>query len=76
MVLHSSGEFIAGCCTIPLDRDNAQGYGSATTYARRYGVQAIVGMVAEEDDDGNGASARDEEESPRTSAPKKSLFKR
>ena len=55
LLLHKSGEYISGTSTIPLDRMNAQGYGSAATYARRYGVQAIIGMVAEDDDDGNVA---------------------
>jgi hypothetical protein len=73
MVLHKSGEFISGTCTIPLDRDNAQGYGSAATYARRYGVQAICGMVAEDDDDGNAASS---DRKGRPADPKKGLFGR
>jgi len=31
------------------------GYGSALTYARRYGLSALVGIVTEDDDDGNNA---------------------
>lgn len=62
MLLHKSGQFIGGTVFIPLERNNAQGLGSATTYARRYGVQAIIGMVAEKDDDGEAASAEVEEE--------------
>lgn len=79
LLMHKSGEWIGGTCTIPLDRDNAQGYGSAATYARRYGIQAITGMVAEDDDDGNGACAGEEEEPeerPRKAAKKKGLFGR
>ena len=34
-----------------------QDQGSAITYARRYGVMAVLGLVADEDDDGNAASA-------------------
>lgn len=32
--------------------------GSAITYARRYSLSAILGVVADEDDDGNGAQGR------------------
>lgn len=81
-ILHTSGEYLSSVCTIPLDRDNAQGYGSALTYARRYGVSGIVGMVAEDDDDGNGACKHrsgggeepEERAAPSKSAPKKGLF--
>lgn len=44
---------------MPLDRQGgAQGMGSAITYARRYSLSAIVGVVTEEDDDGNAAQGR------------------
>jgi hypothetical protein len=33
-----------------------QGLGSATTYARRYALSAILGIVTDDDDDGNMAS--------------------
>lgn len=56
MLLHSSGEWIRGSLTIPLQKVDAQGYGSATTYARRFSLAAFVG-VAPEDDDGNAAAA-------------------
>jgi hypothetical protein len=45
-----------GTLTIPLAKVDAQAYGSATTYARRYALAAFVG-VAPEDDDGNAAAA-------------------
>lgn len=38
-------------------KDDPQGFGSAITYARRYQICAIFGIAAEEDDDGNAASA-------------------
>ena len=46
----------AGTLFMPADRKNAQGYGSALSYARRYGLQTAFGL-ATEDDDGNAASA-------------------
>lgn len=54
-ILHSSGEWFAGRIAMKPVKDDPQGIGSAITYARRYGLQAIVG-VAPEDDDGNAAS--------------------
>src|SRR5690606_15187526 len=49
-------ELSAGKVFVPADKNNAQGYGSAQTYARRYGLQMAFGL-ATEDDDGNAAAA-------------------
>lgn len=38
------------------DVNDPQKYGGGVTYARRYGYTAALGLVAEEDDDGNTAS--------------------
>lgn len=54
---HISGEWISGEMLLPLIKVDAQGVGSAITYGRRYGLAAIVGIVADEDDDGNAASS-------------------
>ena len=59
-ILHSSGQWIGSILTIPCDKANAHGYGSAATYARRFGLQAIAG-IAQIDDDGNAAVARQPE---------------
>jgi len=56
-LLHSSGEWISDRCWLPVAQKTAQAYGSAITYARRYGLAALAGVAAEEDDDGNAASA-------------------
>lgn len=58
-LLHASGEFIEGDTPLLMGKNDMQALGSAITYARRYGLAAIVG-VAPEDDDGNAASARPE----------------
>lgn len=55
-ILHASGQWIEGRLVLPVSKTDAQGYGSALTYARRYGLAAAVG-VAPEDDDGNLAAA-------------------
>lgn len=57
VILHASGEWIAcGKVSVPVSKGDAQGYGSALTYARRYSLSSAFG-VAPEDDDGNAASA-------------------
>ena len=45
VLLHESGEFIAGTIEIPLAKPDAQGIGSAVTYARRYSLAAVVGIA-------------------------------
>ena len=56
ILMHASGEWVSGVIAIPVAKDNAHGYGSALTYARRYALAAAVG-IAPEDDDGNAAAA-------------------
>jgi hypothetical protein len=56
--VHESGEtYSAGKLHVPAVKHDAQGYGSALTYARRYSLMAACG-IAPEDDDGNAASKR------------------
>jgi hypothetical protein len=58
LLIHESGEILsAGMLTVPASKNDAQGYGSALTYARRYSLMAACG-IAPEDDDGNAASKR------------------
>ena len=57
-IMHSSGEWLEGEFIIPCKLD-AHGIGSAITYARRYGLQAVAGVPAE-DDDGNHAVKENE----------------
>lgn len=55
-LLHGSGQWIEfGPLTVPCAKVDAHGVGSATSYAKRYGLSAALGIVAEDDDDGNGA---------------------
>lgn len=56
ILIHNSGEFISSTVSTKLQQDTAQGVGSALTYLRRYALSAMVGVVADEDDDGNAAS--------------------
>lgn len=56
VLTHSSGQYIAGALTLQASKADAQGVGAAITYAKRYGMCAILGVSADEDDDGNAAS--------------------
>lgn len=56
ILLHESGETLESFTEILYAKANdAQGQGSGITYARRYGLQSLCGVGAE-DDDGNKAS--------------------
>lgn len=56
--IHESGETLScGQIHVPASKHDAQGFGSALTYARRYSLMAACG-IAPEDDDGNAASKR------------------
>ena len=55
VVLHSSGQWISSTFSVPVSKKDAQGFGSAITYARRYSYAAALG-IAPIDDDGVAAS--------------------
>lgn len=53
---HAGGESLSlGKLFVPANRNDAQGFGSALTYARRYALVTAFGVPVE-DDDGNAAS--------------------
>lgn len=54
-LVHECGEWIEETMQIPLTKSDAQGVGSATTYARRYQLASLTGLY-QDDDDGNAAS--------------------
>jgi len=64
MLAHASGEWIASTLTFNPGQTTPQAIGSAITYARRYGLAAICGVV-QEDDDGQEASKPDPREAKR-----------
>lgn len=55
---HSSGQWMRSKYPIRPVKNDPQGVGSAQTYARRYSLMAMVGIVASDDDDGNAASGK------------------
>lgn len=56
LLIHSSGQWLKSQMPITPVKNDPQSFGSALTYARRYGLSSIVGIVADDDDDGNQAS--------------------
>jgi hypothetical protein len=63
-LVHSSGEWVSGALRLPAPGGGAglQSFGAALTYARRYGLQAMVG-IAPLDEGGNAAGEARSEES-------------
>lgn len=58
VLLHESGEFISSVTEVIASKANdAQSHGSGISYARRYGLQSLV-CVGAEDDDGNAATGK------------------
>jgi len=49
-IIHTSGEWIETGAYLTAEKQTPQGYGSATTYIRRYGIQSALGLSAEDDD--------------------------
>lgn len=56
-MMHKSGQWCRHECVMPLEKATAQAVGSAMTYGRRYGLEAILGLDGQDDDDGEHASA-------------------
>jgi hypothetical protein len=48
---HTSGQYLGNVLRVPVAKPDAQGYGAALTYARRYGLMALCNVVGDEDDD-------------------------
>lgn len=57
MLLHSSGQWISSRLRMPVNTNvaDAQTIGAAITYAKRYAFCAILGIVADDDNDANEA---------------------
>ena len=53
-----TGQYQASISMIPLQKNDAQALGSAFMYGRRYALSSMLGITAEENDDGNAPSGR------------------
>lgn len=68
LFIHESGETLSGgILHVPASKQDAQGYGSALTYARRYSLMSACG-IAPEDDDGNASAKSPAKPMPRVAA--------
>jgi hypothetical protein len=65
-LIHESGAILSGSIDLPATSD-IQALGSAITYLRRYAIQALLGIAAEDDDDGNHAAGNIASPAPRSS---------
>lgn len=55
-LMHGSGQWVESMISIPVSKQDAQGIGAATTYGRRYGAAALIG-ISQDDDDGESIKA-------------------
>ena len=68
-LMHKSGQWVSSELFLKPAKSDPQGVGSAITYGRRYALAAMVGVVADEDDDGNAASQGGQAYTAKVSAP-------
>lgn len=68
-LMHENGEERKfGPFVVMPTKSDPQGYASASTYARRYCLQSVAGVVGDADDDGNAASNGKRKEMPMNQA--------
>lgn len=77
---HKSGQFVASALTFQTmngsGTNNLQNLGGGLTYLRRYALTAILGIAADEDDDGNaGGLEKKQTSNPQEPKPEKWLNK-
>ena len=58
-LMHTSGQWIASRLTMHSKDTTPQAMGSAITYARRYGLSAMLGIVTDEEDDGEASQPKE-----------------
>lgn len=58
LLAHESGQWLSTQTPLEIQQTGMQALGSAISYARRYGISNILGITADEDDDGNTADGK------------------
>lgn len=58
-LMHASGQWIETATPIVVSENGAQALGSGITYSKRYALTALLGIAADEDDDGNLADGNE-----------------
>lgn len=69
-ITHKSGQFMRSWYPVKPTKNDPQALGSAITYARRYAYCALVGVVADDDDDGNEGSKKEAKPETKPAEPK------
>jgi hypothetical protein len=79
MLLHASGQFIETELSMKPAKFDVQGIGATITYIRRYQLQSMLGLAADEEDDGESAVERPTQKKTQakkhTSTPKQKTVK-
>lgn len=57
-LVHISGQWVKSYLPLKPAKNDSQGMGAAITYLRRYSLSALVGVVCDDDDDGETAVGR------------------
>lgn len=70
-LIHSSGEWLRSETPLLVNENGSQAFGSALTYMKRYALCAMLGVAADEDDDGNAADGNEATAQERPKAPRK-----
>lgn len=76
IIAHKSGEWMSSTFALPPQSATAQGYGGAISYMRRYALAALLGVVADDDDDVEPAArpqASKPTAAPKTAAPREDM---
>src|ERR1700743_995264 len=55
---HTSGQWVKSYLPLNPAKNDSQGVGAAITYLRRYSLSALVGVVCDDDDDGETSVGR------------------
>lgn len=63
---HTSGQWVKSFLPLNPSKNDSQGIGSAITYLRRYSLSAIVGVVCDDDDDGETSVGRGKNQNRRS----------
>lgn len=70
---HSSGQWMKSICPLLTAKNDAQSFGAAVTYMRRFALAAMVGVCPEDDDGEKERITAEKEEKKRASEPRPTL---
>lgn len=64
MLMHASGEWIAGSFKLVLKEQTPQAFGATVTYFRRYSLAAMLGVIQSDDDAESAMGRKDKVKDP------------